>query len=76
MNNNEATDTPDHGVKRLYLSREDKKLAGVCGGIAEYFNIDASIVRLAWILITVITGVFPGFIGYILAAMVIPERAR
>ncbi|MBQ6847973.1 MAG: PspC domain-containing protein, partial [Clostridia bacterium] len=36
--------------KRLYKSRTDKKLDGVCGGIAEYFNIDSTLIRLAWIL--------------------------
>ena len=35
--------------KRLYKSREDKKLCGVCGGIAEYFELDPTIIRLAWV---------------------------
>lgn len=59
-------------MKRLYLSR-DKKLAGVCGGIAEYFELDPSLVRLGWIIMTVITGVVPGVIAYIIAAVVIPD---
>lgn len=59
-------------MKRLYLSN-DKKLFGVCGGIAEYFELDPSLVRLAWIVLTVLTGIFPGLIGYIIAAMVIPN---
>ena len=59
--------------KRLYLSK-DKKLSGVCGGIAEYFDVDSSLVRLAWIVMTVITGVIPGIIAYIIAAIVVPKE--
>ena len=39
-------------IKRLYLSEKDKKIGGVCGGIAEYFKIDPTIVRLIWIVFT------------------------
>ncbi len=60
-------------MKKLYLST-DRKISGVCGGVAEYFDIDSSIVRLAWIIVTVLTGVVPGIIGYILAAIVIPHQ--
>lgn len=58
--------------KKLYLSQTDKKLAGVCGGIAEYFNVDSTMVRLAWVLITILSGIFPGLLVYIIAAIVIP----
>lgn len=57
--------------KRLYKSITDKKLCGVCGGIAEYFAIDSTIVRLAWILFTVLGG--SGIIAYIIAALVMPK---
>lgn len=60
-------------MKRLYLSR-DKKICGVCGGLAEYFDIDPSLVRLAWIVLTILTGVVPGIIGYFIAAIVIPRK--
>jgi phage shock protein C len=59
-------------MKRLYLSR-DKKISGVCGGIGEYFEIDSSLVRLGWIIMTVLTGVVPGIIAYVVAAIVIPS---
>lgn len=62
-------------MKRLYLS-EDKKIAGVCGGLGEYFDIDPSLVRLAWLVMTVITGVFPGVIAYIVAMVIIPKEAE
>ena len=61
-------------MKRLYLSSTDKKLSGVCGGIAEYFAIDPSLVRLAWVILTILSGIVPGIIAYIIAAIVIPQR--
>ena len=58
--------------KRLYKSNTEKKLDGVCGGIAEYFNIDPTLVRLAWIIFTAFGG--GGLIAYIIAAIVIPRQ--
>ena len=58
--------------KKLYISRKDKKLAGVCGGIAEYFDIDSTLVRLAWVLFIFAGG--SGIIGYIIAMSIMPER--
>ena len=58
-------------MKRLKKS-EDKKLCGVCGGIAEYFNIDPTIVRLIWLLLVFCAGT--GILAYIVAAIVMPER--
>lgn len=63
-------------TKRLYLSDDDRKISGVCGGIAEYFDVDSSLVRLAWIIGTVATGIFPGIIGYIISAIVIPRKSK
>lgn len=57
-------------MKRLKKSK-DRKLCGVCGGIAEYFNIDPTIVRLVWILLTFCAG--GGLIAYLIAAVVMPE---
>lgn len=62
--------------KKLYLSSSDKKIFGVCGGIADYFNADPTIVRLAWVVITIITGFFPGVIAYVLAAIVMPKQPK
>lgn len=61
-------------MKKLYLSGRDKKLSGVCGGIGEYFEVDSTLVRLAWIILTVLTGIVPGIIAYIVAAIVVPKR--
>lgn len=57
--------------KRLRKSNREKKICGVCGGIGEYFNIDPTIVRLAWVLLFFAFGV--GIIAYIIAALVMPE---
>lgn len=58
--------------KRLYRSDKEKMLAGVCGGIAEYFNIDPTLVRLGWIVLACMAG--GGVIAYIICAIVIPKK--
>ena len=60
--------------KKLYRSSTDKQIAGVCGGIAEFFNIDPTIVRLLWAFISLAYGT--GIIAYIVCAIVIPERPK
>lgn len=57
--------------KKLTKLQKNKMFAGVCGGIAEYFNIDATIVRLVFVLFTLLKGA--GLILYIIAALVIPS---
>lgn len=59
--------------KKLELSVNDKKLAGVCGGMAQYFEVDSTIVRVLWVLGTIITGVFPGLFAYLVCAIIIPK---
>lgn len=56
--------------KKLYRSTENRVIAGVCGGIAEYFDIDPTLVRLAWVLFCVLGG--SCLLAYIIAA-IIPE---
>lgn len=63
-------------VKKLFLSTTDRKLSGVCGGIGEFFNIDPTVVRLGWVVVTLLTGIMPGIIAYIITAIVIPERSQ
>ena len=58
--------------KKLYKSNTDKKIAGVCGGIAEYFNVDPPLVRLGWVLFCALGG--SGLLAYIIAALVMPDR--
>lgn len=59
-------------AKRLYRSVKDQKIAGVCGGIAEYFDIDSTIVRLLLVIFVLLGG--SGIIGYIIAWIVVPEE--
>jgi phage shock protein C len=60
--------------KRLMRSSTDIKLAGVCGGIAEYLNVDPTLVRLVWAILTLIPGfVFGGILAYLVAWMIIPK---
>ncbi len=62
---------PEPGGRRLYRSVVNRRIAGVCGGIAEYFNIDPIIVRLVWFLSIFAHGV--GLFAYIAAWIIIPE---
>lgn len=55
--------------RRLYRSRTDSKLGGVCGGIANYFRMDPTIIRLAWVIFTLMGGA--GILAYIIALIVI-----
>lgn len=57
--------------KKLYKSNTNKMLEGVCGGIAEYFGIDPTIVRLAWVVFCALGG--SGILAYIIAAIIIPN---
>ena len=59
--------------KKLQRSSANKKIFGVCAGFAEYFDVDATIIRLAWILFTALGG--SGIIAYIIAALVMPSKS-
>jgi len=56
--------------KRLVRSRTEKMIAGVCGGLAQYFNVDPTIVRLLWVIITIMGGA--GILAYIVLWIVMP----
>lgn len=58
--------------KRLYLSNTNKKLAGVCGGIAEFFGIDPTIIRVLWIICSLIF--CSGILAYLICWLVIPRQ--
>ena len=60
-------------MKKLYRSTSDKKIAGVCGGLAEYFNIDATIVRVIFVIL-LLPGGFPGLIPYVILWLVVPYK--
>lgn len=58
--------------KKLYKSRSDQKLCGVCAGIGRFFDIDPTIIRLLWVVITLAGGA--GIVAYIVCALVIPDE--
>ena len=59
--------------KKLYKSSTNKMLAGVCGGIAEYFGVDPTWIRLAWVIFSMTGGA--GVLAYIVAALIIPDES-
>jgi phage shock protein C len=61
-------------MKKLYLSRTDRKLGGVCGGLAEYVELDPTIVRLIVVVIAIVTAVLPAVFVYLIAWMIIPSK--
>ncbi|MGD0077799.1 MAG: PspC domain-containing protein [Sedimentisphaerales bacterium] len=61
-------------MRKLYLSNTDKKIFGVCGGIAETYDIDSTIVRLAIVFLTLVTFVAPLIITYIVAGIIMPRK--
>ncbi|MBR4289357.1 MAG: PspC domain-containing protein [Oscillospiraceae bacterium] len=58
--------------KKLYRSSTNKMLMGVCGGVAEYFNIDPTVVRIIWVIASIFG--FAGVVVYIAGAFIIPEK--
>lgn len=61
-----------NGVKRLYKSRANRMIDGVCGGVAEYFGLDPTLVRIAWVLLTLLGG--SGILLYIVAMIIMPAN--
>ena len=60
--------------KRLYKIEEGKKLCGVCGGIAEYFDVDPTLIRLLWVILVLCIGT--GILAYIVAALIMPNKSE
>jgi phage shock protein C len=60
--------------KQLMRPRADRKIAGVCAGLAEYFDLDITLVRVLWLVVTFFTGIIFGVIAYIVAWIVMPEE--
>lgn len=61
-------------MKKLYKNEHDEVLTGVIGGVGEYFNVDPTVLRIAFVILVLVTGVFPGIIAYIIAYFIIPEK--
>lgn len=61
-------------MKRLYRSRHDRVVAGLCGGLGEYLEVDPNLVRIAVVLLTLSTGIIPGLITYLVAWAIVPSK--
>jgi phage shock protein PspC (stress-responsive transcriptional regulator) len=61
-------------MNRLYRSKSNRVIAGVCGGIGEYFKVDPTLVRLLWLLISMVSAGLGGAVAYIIAWIIIPEE--
>lgn len=61
-------------MKKLYLSTADKKISGVLGGLAEYFDVDSTLIRVLFIFILIMTGFIPGMLFYIIVTLIIPKN--
>ena len=60
-------------MKKLDRSETNSMLAGVCGGLGDYFGVDATLIRLGWVLISLMG---PGLIAYIIAAIIVPKESE
>ena len=58
--------------KKLHKSATDRKISGVCGGLAEYFNVDPTVVRLLWVVLSCMGG--SGVLAYLVASIIMPEE--
>ncbi len=60
--------------EELTRSQTDRMVAGVIGGLGEYFNVDANLIRVLWVVITVFTGFIPGIVVYLLLWLILPQE--
>jgi phage shock protein C len=61
--------------KRLFKDKQTGMFSGVCSGIAQYFNIDVSIIRICYVLLSLLVAGFPGIIIYIVLAIILPDKS-
>ena len=60
-------------IRRLYRVPAEGKIAGLCAGLGEYFRVDPVLFRLAWVAVTILTGVLPGTLAYLIAWLLVPQ---
>lgn len=65
---------PTSNIKKLYRSRTNKIIAGICGGLGEYYATDPTIVRVIYVVLTIFTGVIPLIVIYLLLWAIVPVR--
>ena len=61
-------------TKKLYRSRRDRKVAGICGGLAEFLGVDSTLVRIAFLVVLFVTAIVPVIVSYIIGSLIIPEK--
>ena len=61
-------------MKQLYRLQEGKKIAGICAGVADAYKIDVTLVRLIFVFATILTGIWPGIVTYLVGWYLIPEK--
>ena len=62
--------------KRMHRSRSDRKLLGVLGGVADYTSLDPSLIRIVYVLVTILTGFVPGIFLYLVMGFVVPREPK
>ncbi|HBX22552.1 MAG TPA: PspC domain-containing protein [Desulfotomaculum sp.] len=60
-------------VKKLCRSSRNRMIAGICGGVAEYFDVDPTVVRIGYVIISVFSVAFPGILVYLIAWLLMPQ---
>ena len=77
-NNQSAHDDepPNNGAKELYRIPSEKKLGGVCAGLAAYWNVDVTLVRVGWVIGTLFTAIWLGVVAYIVMLFIVPEESK
>ena len=74
MTDSSSPASAEAATRRLTRSTKDRKIAGVCGGLAEYFNVDATLVRVIWAILTIIPGcIVLGIVAYLVAWFIMPD---
>jgi len=63
-------------MKKLFRSKTDRKIAGICGGIGEIFTIDPTLIRLALVFLCLLTAAVPAIVTYLIGWAIIPEKAE
>ncbi len=62
--------------KKLYRSRRNSSICGVCGGLAEYADVDATLIRVLWVIVTLLSAILPGIIIYFIMCLVMPNEPK
>ena len=68
------TDTSQPQIKKLFRLKSDKMISGVCSGLAKYWKIDVALIRVGWVIATIMTGFWIGILAYIVCIIAIPEE--